>query len=198
MTPAGRLPLDEVLRRSDELVERQAYADEQQLLEEAVGWYPENAELRLRLAGALIDEQPGHARPQLVLATEPAPGEPLVLLRVADMYVSLGDGREGALRAARVCADEDFPFTSDLVWIGGKIALLHDELPLAEQMFDAAFDAQPRKPGFAESLADLLAAQGRDAEAREVIARALRVRPGDGGLLERLVAVASGDEPPAR
>jgi Flp pilus assembly protein TadD len=164
-------------RRSDEFFEFTSGAVEQ---------FPDDPEIRIMYAVALVDHRPGEAPWQAGLAIKMEPDNPWRVVRAASLLFHLGeiDAARDYVRHAVQLAPEDFEFAPELANLGGMIAALDGDDQTAEHALRAALDAEPGRPDFARDLVRFLADRERLAEARAVLEQALKADPEDRALLE--------------
>jgi Flp pilus assembly protein TadD len=167
--------------------------ERERVLREALGHFPDSAEVPLQLAAVYLEDRHEEARRLLSVAVDLAPDDPAVLTRVGSMLLVLDDvetARNYAKRAV-AAAPPDFELAADLAHLVGRLAWLKGNYGLAEEALGAAFDDDPRAVGHGRALSEFLASQGRVEEAQSIVERALEHRPSDEALLglrDRLLA----------
>jgi Flp pilus assembly protein TadD len=139
--------------------------------EGAVELFPEDPELRLMYATALMTVRPEQAKWEAARAIELDIDDPGRLTRAARLMLSLNEvdaARSYAARATQLAPD-DFIFRPELNSVSGVLAALAGEFALAETAMRAAHEAVPSRETFTRDLARFLEGQGRTVEALEII-----------------------------
>lgn len=167
----------EVADRSRELVAADRLGENADLLREAVGRFPDDAELHLLAAAAtraVGSEQEGERLTRR--AGELAWDDPHRLTWAASQMLDAGDVDEAQRWIARVyeLAPDDFDFAAELSHLVGRLALARGRQEDAEKAFRIAFDLDPDTRAHGRRLAELLEQTGRLEEAVEIRADALR------------------------
>jgi Flp pilus assembly protein TadD len=183
---ARELTRAEIIEQSTRFLNERRDAEDLSLLAEAVERFPQDPEIRIRYASALLPFQPEEVPAQARLAVDLDPDNPSFLTHAASLMFRSDDvdaAREYVGRASRL-APKDFLFAPELANLGGVI-LAHDgDNELAEEALRAAVEAEPHNGRFAADLALVLAANERIAEARTVLDEALALSPDHESLLE--------------
>ncbi len=181
--------LETSIEQSKRLLVGRRDAENLQLLESTIQRFPDDPEVRLLYATALVPFRPNEAPWQAATAIQLDPDSPSRLTRAASLMFYLGEleaARSYTARASRL-APEDFELEADLTNIAGVIAAACGDDALAERALTEATEAEPQREVFARDLATFLADRGRLAEALDAIDRAL-TRVGDTTQLSRLRA----------
>ncbi len=194
--------LGETLDRSDELTRAGRHDEHLALMREALLLYPGELEILICAAEAHVVEAPEEAAELAREAVEWAPEDPVTLTRATSVMFfaeRLEEARNLYIRAVR-SAEDDFVLAGDLVYLGGQLSFAYGDEEKAQELFELAFDDQPKIPGRGFALAWLLDHRGEHERALEVVGEALRHRPGDQFLEELRVrlrgAVAGSDALP--
>lgn len=175
MTVRARLTLDKSIRRAQQLLVEGRDAENLELLESAIKRFPDDPEIRLLYATALVPFRPNEAPWQAATAIQLDPDSPSRLTRAASLMFHLGEleaARSYTARASRL-APQDFALEAGLTNIAGMIAAAQGDDALAERALRQAAEAEPQQEVFARELATFLAARGRLVEALSVIDGAL-------------------------
>lgn len=149
--------------------------------EEAVESMPEDPEIRLLYATALLPFRPDNVAWEAATAIKLDPDNPWRLVRAASLLFHRGEidaARSYVGRAAQL-APSGFEFAPELAHLGGRIAAIDGDRDLAEESLRAALEAEPDRPEFARDLAQFLCDQDRCDEARDVVDSSLSVNPRD-------------------
>jgi Flp pilus assembly protein TadD len=139
--------------------------------EGAVGLFPEDPEIRLMYATALVPHSAERARWEAARAIQLDTNDAGRLIRAARLMLNLGEvetARAYTRRAAQL-APADFLFASELNAVSGVLAAMSGEYDLAEEALRAAHEAEPDRETFARDLARFLGSRGRKVEALGVI-----------------------------
>jgi tetratricopeptide (TPR) repeat protein len=167
----------EVADRSRELVAADRLGENAELLRDAVGRFPDDAELHLLAAAAAQavgsdDEAERLAR----RAGELAWDDPHRLTWAASQMLDSGDVDEAQRWVGRVyeLAPDDFEFVADLTHLVGRLALARGRDEDAEKALRIAFELDPDTRAHGRVLAELLERSGRAEEAVEIRGDALR------------------------
>jgi Flp pilus assembly protein TadD len=146
-----------------------------EFLEKGVQEFPNDAEIRLLYATVLLPFRPEDVAAQVTQAAELAPSDPVILVRAGGLMLGRRhlDAARLYLKGAREHADTNFVLMPALLNHEGCLALLDQEVELAEEKLSAAVEREPTSEPFACDLARVLAVQGRYTEAIEAIDRAL-------------------------
>lgn len=141
----------------------------------------------LAVTAALLLIEAGRAEGALTLLEHEIPqtvdSRPLRLL-AARTLVLLGRLDEAATRAETLVTD--FPEDADAVYLRGAVRMGQQKLTTGEADLRRALELAPDHTAALADLATLLKHQGRVEEARELVRRALTVRPGDALLVDML------------
>jgi len=154
-------------------------ADDESLLaftEAAVERFPEDSELHLVHALALVPIRPDDARWETARAVQLNPDDPGLLARAARVMLDLGNLESADAYSSRALGFErgaSFVFAPDLDNVRGVVDALRGEPELAERELRSAHETDPRRPGFAKDLATFLSEQGRTEEAVLVLDRTI-------------------------
>lgn len=149
--------------------------------EAAVEQLPNDPELRLLYATALLSYRPDEVAWEAATAIKLDPDNPWRLVRAASILFNRGEvdaARSYVARASQL-VPEDFEFGPELANLGGLIAAKDGQDAMAEEGLRAALEAEPDRPDFARDLAMFLADRDRMPEARTIINEALRLTPRD-------------------
>lgn len=164
-------------------------------LEQAVQRFPDDAEIRLLYATALLEIRPEDVAPEAAKAVELGPDDPLILVRAGQLLIG-----KRQLETAQFCATRtreltqpDFVLMSSLLNLEGHLAAFGREYDLAEKRFRSAVECEPANGSLASELAKFLRARGRRTEALAVIDRALELSSGKEDDLVRLRAKIAGE-----
>ncbi len=169
---ASRLLID---RRSHELFK---------FTTEAIGWYPEDPEIRFLYATALLAVCPEDVPWQIATAIQLEPDNPWRVTRAAAMLFTLGEiaAARSYVGHAASLAPRDFEYGPELALLGGQLAALEGEDAIAEEGFGVALEAEPRRPEFVIAYAGFLRDRDRETEALALVDDALTGAPDDEGL----------------
>jgi tetratricopeptide (TPR) repeat protein len=200
-----RLDAARALKQADALWTEGLEDEGRRVLLEAVERAPAEPELQMRAAERTLGDPPRsleHAR----RAVELAPQDTFLLYRAAnvaayhdalDVAGDLVERLDAVLadepqftqpfdtRSTRVRADAGgVPVTALADWMRGSVAAKAGDPRKAELALRRAFDAVPGHSAIAIELAELLATEGRRADALRVVKRGLHEAPQDEPLLE--------------
>ena len=177
----------QIIDRAHRFLREKRDAENLALLEQAAERFPEDPEIRLLLATALVPFRPEEARWQAATAVQLDADNPWRLKRAASLLFHLGEVDAAYSYAARASqlAREDHLLEVELANLGGRIAARRGQLALAEEALRLAVELDPDEEAFARDLAKFLADTDRGAEALEVIDRAVE-SVGQKDNLERL------------
>jgi Flp pilus assembly protein TadD len=161
------------------------------ILQAVIAKYPDDPEPYLRLAPMLTQRGVDAEAAELAArAAEYGWDDPNVVFRAAQWSWRGDPGASKRFLAhmeallAERGSEEGFPFRPDVWHLEGLLAAQVDEDDeFAVDRFSRAFEAEPNGVGHGADLALQLAHLGRFREARDVLARALEVCPGDSRLL---------------
>lgn len=154
--------------------------------------FPDDPDVQLGLADALLMGSSPEAAGQVRRAASLAGGDAQRLTRVASHMFFIGDvsaTRDLVAEAWRLASD-DFELVALLEYTTALVADVDGDDAVAEQMFEAAFRREPESEQFGRSLALFHAQRGGKRRAREVVEEALKHSPGHDGLLEVQAALA--------
>jgi Flp pilus assembly protein TadD len=177
MTGSSNLTAEQVVERARDLLLRRRDRENLAILTNAVERFPEDPEIRLLYATALLPFRPEDAAWEVATAIDLDPDDPGRLTRAASLMFHLDEldaARSYAARATQF-APPGFVFGPELANLDGKLAALDGDHQLAEDALRTAMDAEPEEESFARDLATFLADMGRQADALAVIDEALRV-----------------------
>jgi uncharacterized protein HemY len=137
-------------------------------------------------ASALYDGNAKDAEDLLRVAAALAGDDPTRLTRAAGQMLAIGDrrGSAGLWAQAGRRAPDDFELGPTLAHIGGRLAAAGGDETNAEQLLEAAFEAEPENPDHAVSLAAFHARRDRRRRALEVVEEGLVHSAGDAYLLD--------------
>lgn len=152
--------------------------------EAALRSFGDSGELCLMLARCLRKSDPQRAIVAAERAVELDPENALLLLDVAWEVIMLDRYRSRqVLEAVQSLDPQEEPARGLLAYLQGRHAVLERDARQAELYFRKAVQSRPTSDVFAEALIELLAAQGRANEARE-ISRSALITATDQDLLE--------------
>jgi Flp pilus assembly protein TadD len=180
------LTLAEIVDRAQRLLLESRDTENLEFLEAAITRFPNDPEVRLLFATALIPFRPEEAPWQVARALELDPDDPWRLTRAASIMFNLDEleaSRSYVARATKL-APPDFALEPELANLGGRLAALDGDDALAEEALRTAFEAEPTRQTFAFDLATFLAEAERIPEAITVLDRALVHGPGNEQLAE--------------
>ena len=146
-----------------------------ELLEDAMGRFPEDAEIRLLYASNLLAIRPEGAAGEAIKAIELDPDEPIRLVRAASLLVGMkhfDSAREYAKRARKL-AESDFPLMAELINLEAHLAAVDGRDGEAEEGFCRAVELDPETEVMALDFARYLLRHDRQAEALHVIDQGL-------------------------
>lgn len=168
------------------LLLQQRYDEYLEFLEEAVERFPNDPEVRIHYATALISSRPDEVAFQAATAIQLEPDNPWRLVRAASLLFSVEefDAARDYVGHALRHIPVGFEFAPELANLGGKLAAQTGNDEIAEEGLSAALEEEPDRPIFAYDLARFLADHGRDAEALAILEKALRSSPEDQKLLQ--------------
>ena len=170
-----------------------------EFLEETVQRFPEDAEMRLMYASALLMFRPEDVLSELEKSVELSPDDPVILVRAGNQLLN-----EGHIEAARSCAaraselaSPDFILRSGLVSLEGRLAAIDGKDDLAEEKLRRAATEDPDYSSFPINLARFLNERDRQTEAIAVVDHALancRVKNGLKELREEILGTGPEDD----
>lgn len=134
--------LKETIKEAHRLLVQRQDRDYVTFMEQAVGKFPNDPEIRLLYATALLTSRPRNAPLEAAKAIQLDPDDSARLTRAARMLFQLGHvdaARSYATRAARL-APANFPLLPELTLLGGLLAAELDEDALAEEGLSTAAD----------------------------------------------------------
>lgn len=157
------------------------HAENLHFLQDAITRFPDDPEVRIQYATALLPFRPDEAPWQAATAIDLDPGNPWRLVRAASLLYHMRELEAARAYVARAAdlAPEDFEFGPELANLGGKLAALVGHDAVAEEALRAALDAEPHRSDFGGDLASFLLERDRSIEARAILEQALRVTPAD-------------------
>jgi Tfp pilus assembly protein PilF len=155
------------------------------ILRQAERRAPEDPDVQLGLADALLASESPEAHEQIRRAATLAGGDPLRLTRVASHMLFIGDvpATRRLVDEAWRLAGEDLDLIALLEYTTGLVAGAEGDAATAERLLESAFRREPGHPEFGRSLASFHKRHGGEIRAREVVEEALRHRPDDAELL---------------
>lgn len=144
-------------------------------LKRVIDQYPDEPDIRMHYAHALLAVRPAEAVPEIIKAIESGPDEPIRLTRAAGILFKMGHIETARSYTARAkdLAPPDFLFRSYLINLDSHFAALKGEDERAEEGFRLAVEQEPDGETFVVDLAQFLAKRGRQSEALEIIDDAL-------------------------
>ncbi len=166
---------DEIVHKARWLLQERRDQENLELLETAVGHFPEDPEIRLLYGTALVPFRPNEAPQQLAFSIKLDPESPENLTRAASILLHLGevDAARSYIGRAAQLAPESFIFRAELTNLGGKLASIRGEVDLAKEAFEAAVEAEPRDLAFSYDLAACYFERGEVGAALAVVNCAL-------------------------
>lgn len=191
----ARLTVSEVTERSHRLLKERRDQENLALLEGAVARFPEDPEVRLLYASALVPFRPQDAPAEIEVAVELASEDPWQLKRAASLmyYLSEFTASKTYLTRAAEHAGDDAVLAGEIANLAAKLAVVAGEDAMAGELFELAVSTDPHDEWFVRDLASFLAEHGRVAEALEVIELGLG-RVTDSARLEALKRHLSAEE----
>lgn len=140
-------------------------------MEVAVRRFPDDSEIRLLYATALLPFRAEDARWETAYAVSLDTDDPVVLTQAARLMIDLGDRSSAASYANRAAtfAPADFALATDLDNVRGVLAALDGDNDMAEPALRAAYELEPQRWMFANNLARFLHDAGRDSEALKIV-----------------------------
>jgi tetratricopeptide (TPR) repeat protein len=146
-----------------------------EFLEEAVGRFPEDPELRVSLASVYLEFRPDQVRPEAIKATELGADNPSIQVRAGHFLLGSGDldGARACVSKARSLIGSDFTLIAGLEGLEGGIAAIDGDEKLAEERLRSAVAREPEYSAYAVDLVHFLAKSGRTDEALDAIEQAL-------------------------
>jgi tetratricopeptide (TPR) repeat protein len=136
----------EVADRSRELVAAERLDENAELLREAVGRFPEDAEVHLLAAAAVrAVGSPEEGERLTRRAGELAWDDPHRLTWATSQMLDIGevDEAQAWIRRIHEIVPDDFEMAADLAHLVGRLAWARGRLPEAEQMLRAAYELDP-------------------------------------------------------
>lgn len=181
--------LAEAIAQSRKLLLAGQHHENFDLLEEAVQKFPDSAEIQLLYATILLEFRPNEVAAEAAKAARLGSDDPGILVRAAHLMFDRNE-REAA-RSCTARANElvqpDFVLMSSLEHLNALFAGIDGNYEIAEEKLRSLVRDDPGSSSTAIDLAKLLAHQGRQQEALEVVDEAL-VHAKEGSNLERLRA----------
>lgn len=183
-----RAGIAELLARSDELLRRERWDEQMDLLNASLAVFPREPEFLYRYAVGCAQSDTDASAEYTRRAVALAGDDPAMLARAADLMYDIHDyeASERYLRRALPLAPEEFPLIPDMLHLAGKLALQKGNDPVAEEYLRHAFEIEPGSMGFGLVLAVLLARRCNFQESLEVINHALAHDPPDADRLLEL------------
>lgn len=179
--------LDRAIAHAGRLLSERRDHENLEFLEDAVQRFPDNAEIQLLYATALLASQPDEVARQAAKAVDLSPNDPVILVRAASLMLNRDETEAARLytERARQLAEPGFVLEGGLARLEGVLAAFEKKYELAEEKLRFAVETDPEFYTFVRDLARVLETRGRQAEAIEVIDQALpRVKKKEN--LERL------------
>jgi len=181
--PKIRGVIHESARLADEVGDRESY----DFLRSALQEHPGSSEIHFvaGTAARAIGEF-DEATELTQRGAELAWDDPERLTWAATTILNLGEPKKAekwAKRVGEIADPEEFGFTADFAMLIGRLALVHDEVGKAEEMFKVGFEIEPGGIGNATELGALLERQGRRDEAVKVVEEGLAHQPDDARLI---------------
>jgi tetratricopeptide (TPR) repeat protein len=182
----------EVADRSRALVAEDRLGENAELLREAVGRFPDDAEVHLLAAAAEQAVGSESEAEQLTRrAGQLAWDDPHRLTWAASQLLDTGDVDEAQRWVGRVyeLVPENFEMAADLTHLVGRLALARGREEEGERMLRLAFELDPDTRAHGRLLAELLEGSGRTEEAVDIRADTLRrtlraLRAGDANVYD--------------
>ncbi len=162
-------------------------------LAEAIERFPEDGQIRLLYATALLAFRPDDVVSQAAKAVELDPNDPGLLVRAAHLVLNRGDVAAARSYAARAneLVHPGFVHMSGLHHLNGIFAGMDGNYDVAEEKLRMAVEMDPAFSSFAVDLVKLLVHQGRQDETIGVIDAALRHVPDKSALEQMRGEIAS-------
>jgi tetratricopeptide (TPR) repeat protein len=168
------------------LLLEERYEEYLEFLEEAVELFPDDPEVRIHYATALIASRPDEVALQAGKAIQLEPNNPWRLVRAASLLYDVEEF--DAARSYVVHAAQHIPvgfeFAPELSNLGGNLAAQTGGDEFAEEALSAALEEEPDRRRFARDLAQFLADRERTTEALKILDEALRRNPQDSKLIQ--------------
>lgn len=149
------------------------------LLEAEFRARPDDPEVQFWLGRYLVAVDPDRAERVLEAAAQIEPQRPWFVARVAGQFVRLGQPKRAnhfldvSVRLAQAKGGPTDRFFEGCLWdVIGESAVLTEDFKRAEEAFRAAIASVPEDAFYVCHLARLLAADGREREARELVQKA--------------------------
>lgn len=145
--------------------------------------FPDDPEIRLEYASALVASRPAEASEQAHCAVGLSDNtDPALLARAAIIFLGAGDrvGARSAVEDAERLQSDNQIITNELLRLRGRIAILDGEEAVADEALGTVHLADPANERFALDYARFLTSRGRIAEAKGVIDSTLATIGGDG------------------
>jgi Flp pilus assembly protein TadD len=182
----SELTQPEIVERAKRLLIDKRREDYLEFMETAVDRFPDDPEIRLLYATALLPYAPDRVAVQVATAIQLESNNPWRLTRAASILFHLGelDAARAYVGRAAQFAPADFEFGPELAHLGGLLAALDGNDEIAEEALEAALEAEPGRPNFTRDLAKFLSERGRTQEALEVIDQGLVHNPENQELAE--------------
>jgi predicted Zn-dependent protease len=185
----SEIPIEDVdwaVWAADSLAAQGQLDEHVELLRDAMRLHPDEPQLMLRLALAIVEKAPGEADELVRRSLEVGVhDDPEALYRAVSVLYRLGKDDE-TLRVANeiiALAPQGFRFSIDLEHLVGRMLVRRGLLAEAEPRLRSSFELDPSSHGFGVRLAEMLLQSGRPNDAAEVVAQALVHRPEDSELL---------------
>lgn len=179
-----REQIQQLLEKSSALAREGLHKENESLLREALQRFPNEPELCIRTALAIIEDSPEEAKELIRRTVTITPDDPWNLTRCASVmfYLEEFEQARSYVRRASENAPEDFEFAAGLAHLGGRLAAQQGNDAFAEELLIAAFEEEPESVPHGRVLAEFLAARGRLVEALEILSEAQHHLPDDESL----------------
>jgi tetratricopeptide (TPR) repeat protein len=166
---------ERVIERANRLMEEGRDAECRRLTRGGVERHPDDPEMQLLRALALLAERPWDAPWHAARAVQLDPDDAERITRAATLMLHLSehDAAAAYVARARQVAPEDFAFAPDLANLAGLVALEAGDDRAAERELRAAHGADPARATFTTDLASYLAEHDRVPEALALLDAAL-------------------------
>jgi predicted Zn-dependent protease len=191
--------VQEVLVRARALRSEGLDEESERVLRAALSRFPDDPEIHLETAVAILVSAPGEAAELIRRAIQLAPDDPWKLTRSASLMIGLAeydDARAFVKRALKL-RPTDFEYAANLLHLIGVLAWQKGNDELAQSSLETAFEDEPQTPAHGRVLAEFYASQGRPVDALRVLAEARRHRPDEPSLKQleaRLLAKFQDNE----
>jgi Flp pilus assembly protein TadD len=167
--------LAEAIDHSGRLLSEDRNQENLEFLERARKQFPGDAEIQLLYATTLLLFRPDDVALEAAKAVDLAPDDPVILVRAAS--IMLGRGEHEVVRSytqrAKKLAGPNFILEGGIANLEGVLAAIDQQYDLAEERLRFAVEIDPTFDSFVRNLAKFLQSRARQAEAVEVINKAL-------------------------